>query len=449
MAEYLGQQTTNAPGLSRSSFMDEEVLKNEFQRIFRKTWQLIGFESELPCAGDYVVRRFGNDNVILARTEDFGLTVMLNSCTHRGTQLCRATFGNSANFRCSYHGWTFGNDGRLVGVPSIRSAYPPDFDKRAYDLPRARTAAYGGFIFATWNTDGPSLGDYLGDFRWYLDAMLALGGGEWEVFGPPQRAIMAGNWKIVTDNFAGDGYHMQTTHQAAFEQGVFGETIAGGTLGHGELELIGVNIGTPQGHVVRSGYVVKKGERKVNRDIAEPVYIGYPREYWPRFTAAQTPEQVRFNSHTEVVHGAVFPNAAFLSVSHDRAIGRDDDPLTKYTVWRTHTPIDARRTECTYWTLMPKMMSEEWKQRSYSFQARSQSAGGLLFEMDDYDNFARINRVIGGGVAAGAPTDLSLGWELGEQVPDFPGPGRAEYSTLSEQNQRTFYQRWARLMEDS
>ena len=445
--EALHQNTGQLYRLDRRAFSDEDVLKKEFDRVFRETWQLLGFESELPDAGDYVVRRLGNDSVIVARDEQGRVSVMLNSCGHRGTQLCRATFGNTAHFRCSYHGWTYANDGRLVGVPSIRSNYPEGFLKETFNLPRARTTVYRGFIFATWSERAPELEEYLGDFRWYLDALLDLTGGDWEVYGPPQRSVVKGNWKIATDNFAGDGYHMQTTHQAAFEQGIYGDSLADGTLGKAELDLMAVNISTPQGHAVRAGYVIDKGNPDLARHVEEPVYLGYPRELWPRFTAAQTRDQVRFNSHCEVVHGTVFPHAAFLSVSHDRAIGRDTDPLTKYFVWRTHTPLDARHTECTYWTLVPKGMSEEWKQRSYAFQARSQSAGGILFEMDDFENFARIDAAISGSVADTAPTDLSLGLGLGTPVPDFPGPGRAEYITLSEHNQRGFYRRWSELME--
>jgi nitrite reductase/ring-hydroxylating ferredoxin subunit len=431
----------------RRSFADQEILEREYEKVFGVSWQLLGFTSELTDRGDYVVRRMGTDNVIVTRDEEGGISVLLNSCSHRGTQLCRATFGNTAHFRCSYHGWTYANDGRLVGVPSIRSHYPEGFRKDAYNLPKARVAEYRGFIFATWSEQAPSLESYLGDFRWYLDAMLDLTGGEWEVCGPPQRSVMRGNWKSVTDNFAGDGYHMTTTHQAAFDQGIYGNSLSDGMTGRAQMDMLAVNIGTEQGHTLRAGYVVRKGEKTLDRDLTSPVYLGYPEEVWPRFTAGQTPEQVRFNSHCEVVHGVLFPNAAYLSVSHDRAIGREDDPLTRYTVWRVHNPVDARHTQCVYWTLVPAGMSERWKRRSYSYQARSQSAGGILFEMDDYENFARIDASVSGTVSDQAPSDLSLGLGLGTPAPDYPGPARAEYITLSEQNQRAFYRRWATLME--
>jgi Ring hydroxylating alpha subunit (catalytic domain) len=192
--------------------------------------------------------------------------------------------------------------------------------------------------------------------------------------------------------------------------------------------------------------VVGKGQRTLDRDLGKPVYPGYPPQLWPELTACQILEQVRFNSHCEVLHGVVFPNTAFLSVSHDQVIGHETDPLTRYLVWRVHTPVNARQTECAYWTLVPKMMDDEWKRRSYAYQAGSQSAGGILFEMDDFENFARVDAGLGGGTAETVPVDLGLGLGLGEPAPDFPGPGHAEYLTLSEGNQRAFYRRWSQLM---
>jgi 3-phenylpropionate/trans-cinnamate dioxygenase alpha subunit len=49
---------------------------------------------------------------------------LLNICRHRGNRLCRAEFGNAASFTCAYHGWTYRNDGRLAGVPYLKSLPP-------------------------------------------------------------------------------------------------------------------------------------------------------------------------------------------------------------------------------------------------------------------------------------------------------------------------------------
>ncbi|MFF4407442.1 aromatic ring-hydroxylating dioxygenase subunit alpha [Streptomyces sp. NPDC001262] len=433
--------------VDRRAFIDSGVLDIELDRVFRPSWQLLGFADEVREPGDYVVRTLGRDEVVVVRAEDGEVHALHNSCTHRGTRLCSASLGNAAHLRCSYHGWTFANDGRLVGVPALRSAYPPDFDRSGHDLPTARVVCRRGFLFATWDTQAPELEDYLGGIAWYLDALLDCGGGQWEVCGPPQRVRAKGNWKIPTDNFAGDGYHMRTTHQIALDQGIYGDTLANGTRGRAGTDLVAVNIATPDGHSLRAGYVVESGSSLEERDLTAPQFPGYPPERWAELASAQTPEQVRFTSHCEVAHGVVFPNTVFLSVAHDRAVGEDTDPLTRYLVVRTHVPVSARETECLYWTLVPTAMDREWRRRSYRFQARTQSAGGILFEMDDFENFARIDAALARSAPGrGGAVDLTLGTGRGTPARDFPGPAQAEAATLSEHNQRAFYRRWAELV---
>ncbi|WP_399096436.1 Rieske 2Fe-2S domain-containing protein [Streptomyces sp. BBFR2] len=433
--------------VGRRAFIDSDVLDIEWERVFKPSWQLLGFAGEVREPGDYIVRTLGRDEVVVIRGEDGTVRALHNSCTHRGTRLCRASLGNTAHLRCSYHGWTFANDGRLAGVPALRSAYPPGFDRAAHDLPAARVVSRRGFLFATWDARAPELEEYLGEIAWYLDALLDCGAGEWEVCGPPQRVRTRGNWKIPTDNFAGDGYHMRTTHRIALDQGIYGDTLADGTRGRAGTDLVAVNIATAGGHSVRAGYVVEDGRSLDDRDPAAPQFPGYPPERWAELAAAQTPEQVRFTSHCEVAHGVVFPNTVFLSVAHDRAVGADDDPLTRYLVVRSHVPVSARETECLYWTLVPTAMDAAWRRRSYRFQARTQSAGGILFEMDDFENFARIDAALARSAPDRAgPVDLTLGTGRTIRTPGFPGPGRAETGTLSEHNQRAFYRRWSKLM---
>ncbi|RPI05157.1 MAG: aromatic ring-hydroxylating dioxygenase subunit alpha, partial [Actinobacteria bacterium] len=42
---------------------------------------------------------------------------------HRGMKVCRADFGNSKGFTCTYHGWSYGIDGALVSVPNLEDGY--------------------------------------------------------------------------------------------------------------------------------------------------------------------------------------------------------------------------------------------------------------------------------------------------------------------------------------
>ncbi|MGW6457641.1 Rieske 2Fe-2S domain-containing protein, partial [Streptomyces sp. NPDC055078] len=122
--------------VSRQAYWGEEEFQLEMERVFRRCWLFVAHESELAVPGDYVTRNLGGEDVIVTRDESGEIRAFLNSCTHRGTQLCRADLGNSSHFRCSYHGWTFSNSGDLKGVPERKQVFDPSFDKSAFGLVR-------------------------------------------------------------------------------------------------------------------------------------------------------------------------------------------------------------------------------------------------------------------------------------------------------------------------
>ncbi len=66
---------------------------------------------------------------------------MLNSCAHRGTQLCRTDRGSATNFRCMYHGWVYDTDGNLRGIRN-RRLFPPEVDPSRHGLTTATVASY-------------------------------------------------------------------------------------------------------------------------------------------------------------------------------------------------------------------------------------------------------------------------------------------------------------------
>ncbi len=63
----------------------------------------------------------------------------------------------------------------------------------------------------------PSLEQYLGDVLWYFDTLFGPETGGLEALPGCQRYAIVGNWKLFCDNFAGDGYHVPTSHASAFD----------------------------------------------------------------------------------------------------------------------------------------------------------------------------------------------------------------------------------------
>ena len=50
---------------------------------------------------------------------------------------------------CTYHGWTFATDGKLVGVPGYKEAYFEELDRSQWSLVEvAQINSYKGLVFA-------------------------------------------------------------------------------------------------------------------------------------------------------------------------------------------------------------------------------------------------------------------------------------------------------------
>lgn len=62
---------------------DPDVYKLEVDKIFERTWQYLGHESELKESGDYVTRWLMDDPVLLVKNKKREINVFLNSCSHR------------------------------------------------------------------------------------------------------------------------------------------------------------------------------------------------------------------------------------------------------------------------------------------------------------------------------------------------------------------------------
>ena len=100
------QSLWRGDAVHRAAYTDPAVFALEQERIFRRAWLYVAHESEVPRAGDYVLRRLGPDEVLLVRGEDGGLALLHNRCAHRGARIVSEPAGNAKQLRCPYHAWT-------------------------------------------------------------------------------------------------------------------------------------------------------------------------------------------------------------------------------------------------------------------------------------------------------------------------------------------------------
>lgn len=201
-----------------SLYTDADIFTLEMDRLFEHQWVFVAHESEIKTRGDYVRRRIGGQPVIVARGKDGQVRVLHNRCTHRGNLICHSDAGNATLFRCSFHGWTFGNDGALRGV-SFRQGYAGDITEFREEFGLAHAAqigVYGGFVFANLLGDAGPFEDYISPARAAIDRLVGLSPeGRIELRSGWMKHDNAANWKIVNEVQV-DGYHPLFVHESVY-----------------------------------------------------------------------------------------------------------------------------------------------------------------------------------------------------------------------------------------
>jgi nitrite reductase/ring-hydroxylating ferredoxin subunit len=355
----------------------------------------------------------GEDPVLVVRDSQGQVRAFLNVCRHRGNRLCRADLGNAATFTCAYHGWTYGNDGQLVGVPYLREAYYGELDRERWGLmPVAQLDSYKGLLFATFDPEAPPLLEYLGEVTWYLDAFFDRCEGGIEVVGGMHKWIVPCNWKFPAENFCGDGYHVPWSHVSAVRAGFSSNFRLQPTSG-------GSMLSPGNGHAI-----ITIGPEDV-ADPPVPEIVSYEEAIRPQVARRLGP---RYDLVNPIV-GTVFPNFSFL-----RAASRT------FRVWHPRGPD---KIEIWSWAYVDKAAPPQVKEAIRLAGVRGFSPSGT-FEQDDMDNWQECTRTCRGAVSRRLTLNTQMG--LGHEGYNADLQAWASDYRFSESNHRQFYRRWAQLM---
>ena len=192
--------------ISTDRYTCPEWNARERENIWLKTWQIVGRADELPENGDWKEYKVLDQSYIVVRGQDGKIRGFVNACRHRGNALCEGR-GRSARFLCQYHLWSFGTDGRLLGVGRPDLVGP--IDKSELGLVEVPVDCAMGFIFLNPDKDAQPLAEAL--TQGVIDGLAPYRLDEMVPVGMDVREELDCNWKVVIDAFS-EGYHIIGVH---------------------------------------------------------------------------------------------------------------------------------------------------------------------------------------------------------------------------------------------
>jgi phenylpropionate dioxygenase-like ring-hydroxylating dioxygenase large terminal subunit len=189
-------------------YTDPARFRMELARIFRHTWQFVGYSDQLPKGGSFFSARVGSTPLVMTRDLDGALHAFVNVCRHRGSELVQEASGRRRTLQCAYHAWTYNLDGALRAAPGAKDE--PDFHPEDFALFSVPIETWGPLIFVNLDLAAAPLGMTLGE----LPRLAAAAGAPLDTM--RRRAChtydIAANWKVVVDNYL-ECYHCPVAHK--------------------------------------------------------------------------------------------------------------------------------------------------------------------------------------------------------------------------------------------
>jgi choline monooxygenase len=189
-------------------YFDREIEQLEQQRVFGGNWQAIARTDQLAHPGDYVTAEFAGEPILAARGADGKVRAFFNVCRHHAAAVATAPCGHAQSFRCPYHGWNYGLDGSLKGMPEFAGVC--NFDQSVNGLVPVAIDTWENFVFVNLAADPEPLPHFLGDGLVSLFAPLGLSQLQ---FHSRKDYTLRCNWKVYVDNYLDGGYHVPHLHK--------------------------------------------------------------------------------------------------------------------------------------------------------------------------------------------------------------------------------------------
>ena len=203
----LTEPTLRRDPISGERYTSSDYFRQEWNKMWRRTWHIGGLASQAPDPGDYLVADLGPESLLIIRQQDRSFKAFYNVCPHRGTRVLAGPDGHAERITCPYHGWQFDPTGAVVAVPNADDFRQGDPCGKLR-LASIRSEELFGTVWFNMDAKAPALTASLGQAvvqeigSYRMEKMI-------RVLNITAEAEC--NWKLITDNF-NEAYHVQILH---------------------------------------------------------------------------------------------------------------------------------------------------------------------------------------------------------------------------------------------
>ncbi len=311
-------------------YHDPDLFAAEQRAFLRAAPQVVCHESEIAGAGEWRTLEYLGESVIVIRGDDGVVRAFTNVCRHRGSRLVDGEAGCSARLTCPYHAWTYGKDGRLIGVPQ-RGEYP-GLDPATLGLVPVALEQWRGFLFVTLEPGAPSVAEMMAP---YEDEIAPY---RFEALRPIGRLTLrprALNWKTIADNYS-DGLHIPVGHPGLTR-----------LFGRGYRIEAGAHVDRMEGDLVE-GDSMNPSERAYQRLL--PVVDHLPASHRRKWLYYKLFPNVAFDIYPDQVDFMQFlpvtaTQTVIREISYALPDARREMKAARYLNWRINRRVNAEDTE--------------------------------------------------------------------------------------------------------
>ncbi len=189
-------------------YFDARIAQLERASVFAANWQVVGRVDQVQQIGQFFTIDVNAEPLLVVRSDDGNLLAFYNVCRHHAAAVEPQSAGCAKQFRCPYHGWTYGNDGALKGMVEFEGVC--NFERKDNGLVPVRVDTWENFIYVNLDGKAAPLREFLGKVPSLVTPLQLT-----EKLHYFDRRIytLNCNWKVYVDNYLDGGYHVPHAHK--------------------------------------------------------------------------------------------------------------------------------------------------------------------------------------------------------------------------------------------